>query len=389
MIRRLPQDLLVVKGAAEQALAPIRPVTDATDAKRDFLFTAHRSDASCELPAYYLIYFLLVDLLGFKNLGRFEKISWSVPIDFNGRAFLVEHRKFGVGVFVQDSATDEIAAKEVVGLINAGVDVAAPFFDWLATQAVKSSKINVTNNSRYLLGRFDFFLRGYHEKKAETERRKDEVIRKQISENAWSYSHPSWALNTEANCLALAAIEAFFSWTEHVFVHIGILEGIVKTVESIAKLANADWPTKFRSVIDLSDPESNAFYDKLILIRREHRNFVAHGSFGKQGEAFEFHSSIGAVPVLLPHKNGKRKFSLGARVTSDDAYAIAVIENFLTHLWSGLRAPAKVYVESDLPTIVTMASDGSYTRAMNSIEDMEALVTHLSHRFDQAANMDW
>jgi hypothetical protein len=42
-----------------------------------------------------VVYFLLVDLLGFKNLGTFEKIAWSVPVDFEGRAFLIEHRKAG------------------------------------------------------------------------------------------------------------------------------------------------------------------------------------------------------------------------------------------------------------------------------------------------------
>jgi hypothetical protein len=37
-------------------------------------------------------------LLGFHDLGRFEKLAWSVPIDFEGIAYLIEYRKFGVGV---------------------------------------------------------------------------------------------------------------------------------------------------------------------------------------------------------------------------------------------------------------------------------------------------
>ena len=42
-----------------------------------------------------------------------------------------------------------------------------------------------------------------------------------------------------------------------------------------------------------------------------------------------------------------------------------------------------------LPTILTMANDGSYSRAMVSMEDMESFVEHLNYQFDQAANMDW
>ena len=52
------------------------------------------------------------------------------------------------------------------------------------------------------------------------------------------------------------------------------------------------------------------FYDELVFVRRQVRNFVAHGAFGKQGEAFKFHSKAGAVPVMLPHKNKSNRFSL-------------------------------------------------------------------------------
>ena len=88
------------------------------------------------MPPYYLIYFLLVELLGFRDLGQFEKISWSVPVDFHGRAFLIEHRKLGVGVFAHDPDTEEDAAREIVIRIRKAIELASPFFDWLAEQAV-------------------------------------------------------------------------------------------------------------------------------------------------------------------------------------------------------------------------------------------------------------
>jgi len=36
-----------------------------------------------------------------------------------------------------------------------------------------------------------------------------------------------------------------------------------------------------------------------------------------------------------------------------------------------------------------MAFDGTYTRAMNSMDEMAEFVEHLNWKFDQAANMDW
>src|SRR5260370_13298256 len=81
--------------------------------------------------------------------------------------------------------------------------------------------------------------------------------------------------------LALAVIESFFSWTEHIFIHIAILRGKVTSGIEIPQLAKADWSAKFKAAIDLADPVSKTFYDKLVEIRQANRNFVAHGAFGK------------------------------------------------------------------------------------------------------------
>jgi hypothetical protein len=126
------------------------------------------------LPPYYLVYFLLVNLLGFKNLGRFEKLAWSVPIDFEGTAYLIEHRKFGVGVFARDLPNDEQNAERIVRLIKKGVKVAQPFFKWMADRAVHDSKINVTNVGGSLFERYVYFRKAFGAALAEAKDRKHE-----------------------------------------------------------------------------------------------------------------------------------------------------------------------------------------------------------------------
>jgi hypothetical protein len=67
-----------------------------------------------------------------------------------------------------------------------------------------------------------------------------------------------------------------------------------------------------------------------------------------------------------------------------------LIEEFIAHLWSGPREPARIYIqESGLPLLMTMASDGTYLRSMRSTDEMEQFVLGLSREFDGAANMDW
>jgi len=74
----------------------------------------------------------------------------------------------------------------------------------------------------------------------------------------------------------------------------------------------------------------------------------------------------------------------------DDAEAIEVIEEFVIHLWSGSRKPARIYIEeSDLPLVLPHASDGTYQAAMSSVNDMAEFVDHQIGEWDRAANMDW
>jgi hypothetical protein len=390
----LPPELENVREKARHALGPVKPATKDTPAEKDFLFNAHRTNAGRKLPAQHLVYFLLVDLLGFRDLGRFEKLAWSIPVEFSGRAFLIEHRKFGVGVFAADPERDEPDAEKIVNHIHKAVKAAKPFFDWLATKAVEESAVNVANNSASLFDRFEFLRDAYHSKVSEAESRKDERIVKSGSNDRgeqWqTISFPATRLRIEARWLGLSAIEAFFSWTEHVFIHIGILRGDLTSADEVARAAEADWPSKFKLAFDLGDPRSKALYDDLLGVRKDLRNFVAHGSFGKDGEAFRFHASAGAVPVRLPDPAGSRGFSFGRSSTFDIERALGSIDEFVAHLWEGPRAPAKLYVqEYELPLIMTMARDGTYAKAMASIEEMQLFVRHLSEEIDNAANMDW
>jgi len=389
----IPTELEETRAAALLAVSPIRAADDTTKADAKFLFNAQRTQAGETLPAYFLVYFLLVDLLGFPNLGKFEKIAWSVPIDFNGRAFLIEHRKFGVGVFAHDASAEEDQARQIVALISSGVKVAGPFFEWLADRAAREGQLNVANRSRELYDRFEFFLAAHRRMAVEAGERARErrIEKREIKGGTLEIFHePARELRRNARWLALATIDAFFSWTEHVFIHLAIITGAVTSGLEVAKLAESDWQTKFKQALDLKDPRTKSLFDDLVVIRRQLRNFLAHGAFGKRGEAFDFHSGAGAAPLLLPHQADKPRFALTDELAFEDAAAINVILGFIDHLWSGCREPARQYIqESELPLILTMAKDGSYGRAMRSVEDMEKLVEQLSYEWDRSVNMDW
>lgn len=362
-----------------------------------------RTNGGRSLPAYYLVYFLLIDLLGFPSLGQWEKTAWTVPVRYRGRLYGIEHRKMGLGIFAPNldplarmsgtpSEQAEEDARAIAALVTKAVSVAEPYFQWRAEQAVSTPGLNVVNKTDELFDRYEYFRDRFRTLSDEAEKRKAEwnIEKKILSDGTvvTSGNSPSFALRREAIWNAQAAIEAFFSWTEHVFIHLAILQSKLNSGNEVARLAESDWKAKFKAALDIAEPQTKLHYDKLLDLRAQVRNFVAHGAFGKSGEAFSFHSGAGAAPVILTD-NQRHKFSLTGRHAFDERVAIADIELFLLHLWSESRAPAKHYVFSSLPSILTYVVDGTYARAMRSGDEMRLFVEHLTGEFDRAADMDW
>lgn len=388
MTVRIPHEMQRVREDAQRALGRLKPVNETTNWPDNFLIKAIRSEAGRQLPSSYLVYLLLVDLLGFRNLGKYDKVAWSVPIDLDGQAFIIEHRKFGLGLFVSKLPEDEVSGAEVVELINLAKEVAQPYFLWRGEQAASSSKLNVNNRSRELYSRLRYFIDAATEKIGEADKNKIKFSSK--LKRGGEILFPSQKLLLEAQWLRLAAVENFFSWTEHVFIHIAILNGKISTGNEVAKLSVDNWSNKYKMAIENDDCVSKDFYDEFILLRRKVRNFVAHGSFGKDGEALSFHSEIGAVPMMLTKDKCKSKLVYGEGQDIKYEEAICLIERFIKHLWSGSRAPAKLYIqESRLPLILTYANNGKYKKAMHSIAEMGQLIDELSIQFDQYIDMDF
>ncbi|MGD0076749.1 MAG: hypothetical protein ABSD31_20835, partial [Candidatus Binataceae bacterium] len=221
----LPRELEKIREAAGRAILPITPADAATVDER-FSWYGDRTDAGRSLPPYYLVYFLLVELLGFRDLGRDEKIAWSVPVAFEGKIYSIAHRKMGLGLFVPNAKAEEQQAQRIVSLIQKGVKAAEFYFDWLAKQAIKKSELNVTNNSAWLYERYLYLRDAFRNTTAEAEARKDErQISKTANGTVTTIQMPWFRLKQQADWMALAAIDAFFSWTEHVFIHLAILNG--------------------------------------------------------------------------------------------------------------------------------------------------------------------
>lgn len=340
------------------------------------------------MPLYYLVYFLFAELLDFENLGQFEKVAWSFPIDYKGRAFLIEFRKFGIGVFVQDIERDEDDAAQIVKRINGAVKCARPFFDNIAEEAVKASLLNVTNKNRELYQRYEYLL-GLYEAEYEKYLSYKEEYSTIESGSVTTYKSLGFEYRKRSDWLAISCIEAFFSWTEHLFVHLAIVAQGLSDGEELSKLIDSEWKVKYKKAIPDDTVEANKFYDELLIVRQQLRNFVAHGAFGKDGNAFAFHSHTGAVPVMMSYKRRKNRFSLYGSLSFIEKDVIAFVQEFIDFLWKNFPAAMYYTQELCLPTILTLAADGTYNDASKDMESMKLFSDRLMSMMDDSANMDW
>ena len=151
----------------------------------------------------------------------------------------IEYWKMGLGVFSSCDKDSGEAAGEVVRLVKRGVKVAQPYFDWRAQDAVTSSRVNVRNRSNQLYERFQFLLDLYEAKRIES----DQSYKVTPS----GFRFPDYGVRRHVEWLALSVIESFFSWTEHVFIHLAILQGNCTTGDGIGNLASGEWGLQVQS----------------------------------------------------------------------------------------------------------------------------------------------
>ena len=390
---------LDTKAAEERALSAIRPIKRVELSHQEWAHVSARSkrtEAGNQLPEYYLVYFLLVELLDFERSPSGEKLAWSIPLEFEGHIYLVEYRKLGLGIFAPISPDAERQAARIVRLIKKGVRRSQPYFRLRAKQAVENSSVAVMNHSNRLYDRYHFFQDLHRSKCDEAKQNAGRVVETSYPGGVVGIDLPEVRFRQEAEWLAFAAIESFFSWTEHVFIHLVILQGNCTTSAEVDRLAFAKWSDKYRSALDMSDPENNQYHSQLQHIRKRFRNLGTHGAFGPDGEAFIFPSGTGAVPVSLTHVGDEHSYRFGGqfdhlrthhRFVGQDE--IAVINEFVEFIRSGNLEHAWVFIDAGLHPNFTADGLRQLYDAMESFETMSRFVEYESLMADAYANMEF
>ena len=388
-------DFDAIKARANDAIWPLKQPSDLSSAY--WISCSVRTRAGDSLSESYYAFPLLVDLLGFRSVGRSEKCLWSIPVELNKTIVFIEDRKFGLGIFAPNVPHIEELAGEIVRLIDRGVRVAREygyFENWVRERS-KGENVMLVNDGIYLHDRYLFFLRLFQrlwDKIEQADHQNDsgdsaDPIRliKQYFSRANLREKAAWA--------GQSAIDCFFSWTEHIFVHLAVLLGKAEA-NSVAKcnklIRSRSWSDKYESVFDIERDDESREYLKALKEIRELRNFASHGHFGRHSETLWVPTRIGCVPFNVQPGKSKNPWRQNPDIGLTEHKSIETIEKFIDFLWSGARQPARILLqETSFPTYLKFIHSGDYSAAMESEVEMKRLVEVLGEKFDIDENMDF
>ncbi len=385
-----------VKAKASEAICPLRQASGWSFAYRASCTRTEAGDGLAVAEAHF-VFALLVDLLGFEDLGPSEKLLWSIPVEFDDMVFFIEHRKFGLGIFAPNIPHIEESARKVVRLINEGIRTARKFghFKSWVQKHSKDRNVILINDSIMLYDRYVYFLELFEEQWSAFEKKHEEASSRTSGDpfgQIASYCDCDYH-REQAAWLGQSAINCFFSWTEHIFIHLAMLLGNPKanTVEKCNRLIKSpEWRKKYRSVFNVDNDREAETYLRSLTRIRESKNFTSHGHFGKDRETLWVSTGIGFVPYNAEPSRSINPWRHNDSVGFTERESLQLIERFIKYLWSGARRPAYILLqERSYPTFFQFMLSGDYGEAMKSEEAMKSLVYGIENKFDIGENMDF
>lgn len=202
--------------------------------------------------------------------------------------------------------------------------------------------------------------------------------------------HRSWERRKHGSFAAIAAINAYFSWLEHVLVLALVFTEVDPRDGTLDKHIGDKWGDKFKRVFDPQTRDASRVLAELHDIAETYRNTYGHGGFDKQRATIGIHiDGIGAVPARLTDVRRSPHFELypfGPASFSDVTTTLDEVDRFLRE---GPRALAMRYIEGGLD----VPFDGrSRTRIRSAARNPKTFDEWLRRRMSEAddyLNMDY
>ncbi|QQR88927.1 MAG: hypothetical protein IPJ88_11935 [Myxococcales bacterium] len=317
-----------------------------------------------------LLLFGLTKLLPLVADGPFEKTRWVVWFGFRNMPFAFELRKFGLDCRTGIGCSKPLA-EDLLRRCNRLCSIVEEYFSQdLFPKQLKNRNFTVQNLYRRFDARYCFL------------REQAKVFLDKAR-----FPFPFDKKTEHGSACAAAAIDAYFSKTEHFFVlAVAFAEKLPEDVEGFLRL---HWGGKAKQLLDLDDDHAKGLYDQLIRIRDVWRNPITHGGIGIESRAIAFHvPELGACPAGLsryPKAHARGFLFEGPEIHE----VFSIFDEFDRFLTQGHFAFAHEWVSSGLNVRFDQEAMNEYRAAMKTKEEFSKYIDRVADEVDRHTNMDY
>jgi hypothetical protein len=384
-------EVLLSEGARKR-LAPVLEKFEPSEAG------SYRARVAVErerIPVPWLQYMALVQVIGCRDLGPTEKTMWQVPFRYNGTNAMLTYEKFGVRLYLdlgEGGGSGQLAA-EIVGKLNAIVKtVERDSLRDLAEQKFDDGEVTLRNQHYRLRRAYDHFRAEAERLLAASEAEDTRELGTIEEGDLLSRGISKKFQRLEVGGFnAIAAINAYFSWLEHVLTLALAFDGTDPAGGTLREHIGNRWGDKFRRVFGTEDSNANRVLGRLHEVAEDFRNTFGHGGFDKLGATVGVQlEGIGAIPARLTDVRRSPHFELYPFAPLSFAEVTAVldeVDGFL-HQHASTKH-AMTFIESGLDVPFDPDSRHEYADAMESEDRFARWLAERGEEIERIENMEF
>lgn len=368
-------------------LAAISPADDSND--RDL---AYIPDAAKRLPLPHMV--LLTLILGTEckfSYRPMEKTAWVMRLKFKGTPIRLEHGKFGMRIATV-KPPDERLLNEFVQLLEKAFRLTDEILQPHVEQQIGAGNVTVRNRHHLFRHRYEFLRDEAKQAFAEPTPSFGDLIQSGLSSGKPSVrTFDPFKRQREGFFLGGAAIDAYFSWLEHILLLILPFGNTDLADLDLLQFMRAKWREKLKAVWNVSaSRERKKLYDGLVQIKERFRNPITHGGFDPSQSSLGVHIPyVGAIPANLSRFTESIHFGIFPLQEASFADACQLFDAVDKELWEGDTSYGMTFADSGLDVSFDAEMRKVYKAVMTSLEGFHGWLEGLSRHVDDLVNMDW
>lgn len=192
----------------------------------------------------------------------FEKIAWIIDLRYKGVAIELIHGKFGMTMAIAEGAPGS-RAEEFIQVLNHAFSVTDKVLRPMIDEQIRLGNCSLPNRRWILNERYRFF-RANAEVAYRSQPPQKEVIHIDVAGRPTGWLSDPLRPKRDGFFYASAAIDAYFSYLEHLLVLILPFMGFDPKKEDLLAFIRMNWSEKLKRVWDLiKDQEAKTLYDEL------------------------------------------------------------------------------------------------------------------------------